>query len=195
MIFLRVLFNLNTWCKPLSSCNSRRPLWVILKSYTMSAGCWRQPRFKSLSRITLWLITRWTIQNRPFPHFQFIAQFDRWHLWSRKIPSHRPVIITLHWVNLLQNPISSEILKAVAGRVVSADKNDILLLDTVSLDDTTSPFEIPTPREVGTDKYLPSWVCNCDYLEALPIWFVTNLWLTPWIWLSSPSLAQSATTA
>jgi myosin-5 len=44
----------------------------------------------------------------------------------------------------------------VAAHVVSGDKNDILLLDSVSLDDT--PFELPPEREVTAETYLPSFV-------------------------------------
>lgn len=55
-----------------------------------------------------------------------------------------------------QSPISHEIMRVVAAHVVSGDKNDILLLDSVSLDDT--PFELPPEREVTPEAYLPSFV-------------------------------------
>ncbi|RUS28033.1 P-loop containing nucleoside triphosphate hydrolase protein [Jimgerdemannia flammicorona] len=73
-------------------------------------------------------------------------------------PTQIQKLISHYFVADYENPISPEILKAVASRVVSGDKNDILLLDAISLEDTTSPFEIPVPREVRTDKYLPSWL-------------------------------------
>lgn len=57
---------------------------------------------------------------------------------------------------VLQSPISHEIMRVVAAHVVSGDKNDILLLDSVSLDDT--PFELPPEREVTAETYLPSFV-------------------------------------
>jgi hypothetical protein len=47
-------------------------------------------------------------------------------------------------------------MRVVAAHVVSGDKNDILLLDSVSLDDT--PFELPPEREVTPEAYLPSFV-------------------------------------
>lgn len=59
---------------------------------------------------------------------------------------------------IFKNPIKSEILKAVAEHVVSGDKSDVLLLDSVSLDDTTNPFEIPVPREATLQRYLPAWL-------------------------------------
>lgn len=41
---------------------------------------------------------------------------------------------------------------------MSGDKSDVLLLDSVSMDDTTNPFEIPVPREPEVQRYLPAWV-------------------------------------
>ena len=60
--------------------------------------------------------------------------------------------------SFLQSPISHEIMRVVAAHVVSGDKNDILLLDSVSLDDT--PFELPPEREVSPETYLPSFVSD-----------------------------------
>ncbi|KAI9317670.1 P-loop containing nucleoside triphosphate hydrolase protein [Dichotomocladium elegans] len=59
-----------------------------------------------------------------------------------------------------ENPIQPDILKVVASRVVSGNASDILLLDTVAIDDTTNPFEIPPPRETELQCYLPSSVSN-----------------------------------
>ncbi|CAG8650507.1 8182_t:CDS:1, partial [Scutellospora calospora] len=54
------------------------------------------------------------------------------------------------------NPISPEILKAVASRVTANDRKDILLLDTTPLEDS-GPFEVPLPREVHPpDNYVPA---------------------------------------
>ncbi|KAI8137073.1 P-loop containing nucleoside triphosphate hydrolase protein [Fennellomyces sp. T-0311] len=55
-----------------------------------------------------------------------------------------------------EEPISNDILRAVASRVSSSDSNDILLLDNVSLDD--SPYEVPEPQLVVANTYLPSYL-------------------------------------
>ncbi|KAI9488412.1 P-loop containing nucleoside triphosphate hydrolase protein [Zychaea mexicana] len=55
-----------------------------------------------------------------------------------------------------EDPISNDILRAVASRVSSSDSNDILLLDNVSLDD--SPYEVPEPQLVVANMYLPSYL-------------------------------------
>ncbi|KAI9257981.1 P-loop containing nucleoside triphosphate hydrolase protein [Phascolomyces articulosus] len=57
-----------------------------------------------------------------------------------------------------EDPISNDILSAVASRVSSSDSNDILLLDNVSLDD--SPYEVPEPQLVVANTYLPSYVSS-----------------------------------
>ncbi|CAJ0873836.1 11776_t:CDS:10 [Entrophospora sp. SA101] len=71
-------------------------------------------------------------------------------------------------INHYFNPISPEILKAVASRVVPNDKNDILLLDTTPLEDS-GPFEVPTPRETQLpDNYLPAWL-NLPHLKRIGV--------------------------
>ncbi|KAI8142414.1 P-loop containing nucleoside triphosphate hydrolase protein [Fennellomyces sp. T-0311] len=67
-----------------------------------------------------------------------------------------------------ENPLRPDIIKAVAAHVVSGDKSDVLLLDSVSLDDTTNPFEIPVPRETEIHRYLPAWL-NLKRLRRLTI--------------------------
>ena len=64
-----------------------------------------------------------------------------------------------------EDPISNDILRAVASRVSSSDSNDILLLDNVSLDD--SPYEVPEPQLVVANTYLPSYVSK---------WFLFSFW-------------------
>jgi len=82
-------------------------------------------------------------------------------------PTQIQKLISHYFVADYENPISPEILKAVASRVVSGDKNDILLLDAINMDETTSPFEIPIPRDLEvTQKYLPSWL-NLQQLRKL----------------------------
>lgn len=61
-----------------------------------------------------------------------------------------------------ENPIKPEILKAVASHVVSGDKSDVLLLDSVSIESTSNPFEVPVPRDTRSEIYLPSWVSFDD---------------------------------
>ncbi|KAG2181223.1 hypothetical protein INT43_008806 [Umbelopsis isabellina] len=71
-------------------------------------------------------------------------------------PTQIQKLITNYYVADYESPISHEIMRVVAAHVVSGDKNDILLLDSVSLDDT--PFELPPEREVTPEAYLPSFL-------------------------------------
>lgn len=43
---------------------------------------------------------------------------------------------------------------------MSGDDNDVLLLDSVPMDDTTNPFEVPMPRNRKPQNYLPAWVSH-----------------------------------
>ena len=73
-------------------------------------------------------------------------------------PTQIQKLISQYHVADYENPISPEILRAVALRVVSGDKSDVLLLDSVSMDETTVPYEIPGPRETKPYLYLPAWL-------------------------------------
>jgi myosin-5 len=73
-------------------------------------------------------------------------------------PTQIQKLISQYHVADYENPIRPEILRAVATRVVSGDKSDVLLLDSVLVDDTTTPFEIPGPRETKPYHYLPAWL-------------------------------------
>ncbi|KAI9478230.1 MAG: P-loop containing nucleoside triphosphate hydrolase protein [Benjaminiella poitrasii] len=73
-------------------------------------------------------------------------------------PTQVQKLISQYHVADYENPIRPEILRAVASRVVSGDKSDILLLDSVSIEDTSSPYEIPEPRESKPYLYLPAWL-------------------------------------
>jgi myosin-5 len=55
-----------------------------------------------------------------------------------------------------EDPISNEILRAVASRVSSSDTGDILLLDNVSIED--SDYDQPEPHNVIVNSYIPSYV-------------------------------------
>lgn len=63
-------------------------------------------------------------------------------------------------------------MRVVAAHVVSGDKNDILLLDSVSLDDT--PFELPPEREVASENYLPSFVST---MNSTGVVWPSTLWV------------------
>ncbi|ORX34366.1 P-loop containing nucleoside triphosphate hydrolase protein [Kockovaella imperatae] len=66
-----------------------------------------------------------------------------------------------------ENPISSDILKAVAARVRPEDKSDHLLL-TPETDDV-GPYQLPPPREVvGLETYVPAWL-NVPLVRRLAI--------------------------
>lgn len=73
-------------------------------------------------------------------------------------PTQIQKLISQYHVADYENPIQPEILRAVANRVVSGDKGDVLLLDSVPIENTTSPFEIPGPRETKHYLYLPAWL-------------------------------------
>ncbi|KAI8988583.1 P-loop containing nucleoside triphosphate hydrolase protein [Mycotypha africana] len=73
-------------------------------------------------------------------------------------PTQIQKLISQYHVADYENPIRPEILRIVASRVVSGDKSDVLLLDSVLIDKTSSPYEIPGPREITLCFYLPSWL-------------------------------------
>ncbi|KAF9577757.1 Myosin type-2 heavy chain 1, partial [Lunasporangiospora selenospora] len=64
-------------------------------------------------------------------------------------------------------PVSNDLIKAIAQKVASSDKNDVLLLDAISLEDAGS-FETPEIRDVETDgeRYLPPWIVNLGRLKS-----------------------------
>ncbi|KAI9017941.1 P-loop containing nucleoside triphosphate hydrolase protein [Phycomyces nitens] len=63
-----------------------------------------------------------------------------------------------------EDPISNDILRAVAARVSNGDSNDILLLDNVSLDD--SPYAMPENHKTEVNLYLPAYL-NLRQLQRL----------------------------
>ncbi|KAI9303293.1 P-loop containing nucleoside triphosphate hydrolase protein [Cunninghamella echinulata] len=73
-------------------------------------------------------------------------------------PTQVQKIISSYTVADYESPVPSEILQSVAERVAAGNKNDILLLDSVALDDTSSPFEVPAVRTPIPQQYLPAWV-------------------------------------
>jgi myosin-5 len=73
-------------------------------------------------------------------------------------PTQIQKLISQYHVANYENPIRPEILQAVASRVVSGDENDVLLLDSVTVEEATMPFEIPQPRETRPYLYLPAWL-------------------------------------
>lgn len=77
--------------------------------------------------------------------------------WILSPTQIQKLISQYHTANY-ENPIRPEILQAVANRVVSGDENDVLLLDSVQIDDTTIPFDVPQPREAKPYLYLPAWL-------------------------------------
>ncbi|CEP17067.1 hypothetical protein [Parasitella parasitica] len=83
-------------------------------------------------------------------------------------PTQIQRLISQYHVADYEDPISPVILRAVAARVVSGDKSDVLLLDSVSVDETTVPYEIPGPRETKHHLYLPAWL-NLKRLRRLTL--------------------------
>ena len=72
-------------------------------------------------------------------------------------PTQIQKLISHYNVADYENPISPEILKAVASRVVPNDRNDHLLLPPEI--DEAGPYELPLPREVtGIETYCPAYL-------------------------------------
>ena len=72
-------------------------------------------------------------------------------------PTQIQKLISHYHVADYENPISPEILKAVAARVVPNDRNDHLLLPPEV--DEAGPYELPVPREVtGIETYVPAYL-------------------------------------
>ncbi|KAI9335806.1 P-loop containing nucleoside triphosphate hydrolase protein [Pilaira anomala] len=63
-----------------------------------------------------------------------------------------------------EDPISNEILRAVASRVSSSDTGDILLLDNVSIED--SEYDQPEPHNVTANSYIPVYL-NLQNVQKL----------------------------
>ncbi|KAI7889170.1 P-loop containing nucleoside triphosphate hydrolase protein, partial [Mucor mucedo] len=81
-------------------------------------------------------------------------------------PTQIQKLISQYYTADYENPIKPDILKAVASHVVSGDKSDVLLLDSVSIENTSNPFEVPVPRDTRSEIYLPSWL-NLKRLRRL----------------------------
>jgi myosin-5 len=65
----------------------------------------------------------------------------------------------------LKNPISPEILRVVAARVQTNERNDHLLLSPET--EEVGPYELPLPREVsGLETYVPAYL-NVSHLRRL----------------------------
>ena len=80
-------------------------------------------------------------------------------------PTQIQKLISHYHVADYENPISPEILKAVASRVVPNDRNDHLLLPPEV--DEAGPYELPLPREVtGIETYCPAYL-NVPLLRSL----------------------------
>ncbi|KAI8369029.1 P-loop containing nucleoside triphosphate hydrolase protein [Blakeslea trispora] len=73
-------------------------------------------------------------------------------------PTQIQKLISQYHVADYENPIKPEIIRAVASRVVSGDKDDVLLLDSIPIDDTTDAYEVPNPRQTTSHLYLPAWL-------------------------------------
>ena len=72
-------------------------------------------------------------------------------------PSQIQRMCTNYFVADYENPISPEILKLVAQRVVPNDRTDHLLLTPENED--VAPYELPLPREIsGLEHYVPAYL-------------------------------------
>ncbi|KAI9244449.1 P-loop containing nucleoside triphosphate hydrolase protein [Sporodiniella umbellata] len=73
-------------------------------------------------------------------------------------PTQVQKLISQYHVADYESPVPSDILRAVAARVVAGDPKDVLLLDSVPMDATDIHFQIPDPRDIKRHLYLPSWM-------------------------------------
>jgi len=70
-----------------------------------------------------------------------------------------------YYVADYEHPISPEILKVVASRVIPNDKTDHLLLSPETED--VGPYEIPLPRDIaGLETYVPAYL-NVPHIRRL----------------------------
>ncbi|KAG2220418.1 hypothetical protein INT45_000643 [Circinella minor] len=83
-------------------------------------------------------------------------------------PTQVQKLISNYHVADYEDPIKPAILKAVASHVVTGDTADVLLLDSVPIDDTANPFEIPVPRQTQLQTYIPSWI-KVEHVRALTV--------------------------
>ncbi|KAH8102837.1 P-loop containing nucleoside triphosphate hydrolase protein [Cristinia sonorae] len=80
-------------------------------------------------------------------------------------PTQIQRMCTNYYVADYENPISPEILRVVASRVVANDRNDHLLLPPET--EEVGPYELPLPREVsGLETYVPAYL-NVPHLRRL----------------------------
>ncbi|KAI8638134.1 P-loop containing nucleoside triphosphate hydrolase protein [Parasitella parasitica] len=79
-------------------------------------------------------------------------------------PTQVQKLIQNYCVADYEDPISNEILRAVASRVSSSDTGDILLLDNVSIED--SDYDQPEPHNVVASSYIPSYL-NLQNVQKL----------------------------
>ncbi|KZO95749.1 hypothetical protein CALVIDRAFT_515524 [Calocera viscosa TUFC12733] len=72
-------------------------------------------------------------------------------------PTQIQRMCTNYFVADYENPISPEILRVVASRIVPNDRNDHLLLTPET--EEVGPYELPLPREVtGLETYVPAYL-------------------------------------
>ncbi|KAI7906682.1 P-loop containing nucleoside triphosphate hydrolase protein [Cokeromyces recurvatus] len=79
-------------------------------------------------------------------------------------PTQVQKLIQNYCVADYEDPISNDILRAVASRVSSGDAGDILLLDNVSIED--SDYDPPEPHNVVANSYIPSYL-NLQHVQQL----------------------------
>jgi len=80
-------------------------------------------------------------------------------------PTQIQRMCTNYYVADYENPISPEILRVVASRVVANDRNDHLLLPPET--EEVNAYELPLPREVsGLETYVPAYL-NVPHLRRL----------------------------
>ncbi|GAA5988064.1 hypothetical protein JCM11641_007917 [Rhodosporidiobolus odoratus] len=72
-------------------------------------------------------------------------------------PTQIQKLVANYYVADYENPISPDILRAVAARVVAGDRGDFLMLPPEV--EEAGPYETPLPRDVtGIETYIPAWL-------------------------------------
>lgn len=67
-------------------------------------------------------------------------------------------LMSNYYVADYEDPIKPEVMKAVAAHVDTNNASDVLMLDSVPVNDTTQPYEVPLPRDTSLQTYLPAWI-------------------------------------
>ena len=93
-----------------------------------------------------------------------VANYLKLMKMNRLTPNQIQKLLNQYLVADYEQPINGDIMRAVASRVT--EKNDVLLLQTVDMDDS-GPYDIAEPRQItALETYTPSWL-PCHRLRRI----------------------------